>query len=121
VFLFREAVKQSGVACNVQVSINGNAAWDRLEKAAAGQETKPDVMVLDLNLPGLSGRQILEKMRAENTLLDLPICVFSGSDDERKVVNEYPPLRLSFEKKTSDLQELRETVKRMLALSRDAD
>lgn len=50
-----------------------------LEKA---QEMQPDVIVLDLNLPGIDGKQVIEKLRGDGPLRDVPILVITGDEDK---------------------------------------
>lgn len=49
-----------------------------LEKAHAMQ---PDVIVLDLNLPGIDGKQVIEKIRGDGPLSSVPILVVTGDED----------------------------------------
>src|SRR4051812_22710725 len=44
-------------------------------------ETRPDVLLLDLMMPGLSGLEILARMEAENILQDIPVIVLTSSRD----------------------------------------
>ena len=50
-----------------------------LEKA---KETKPDVIVLDLNLPGIDGQQVIKRIRGDQSLASIPILVVTGDDDK---------------------------------------
>ena len=50
-----------------------------LEKA---KETNPDVIVLDLNLPGIDGRQVIKRIRGDQSLASIPILVVTGDDDK---------------------------------------
>ena len=58
-----------------------------LEKALSGQEgleraktTKPDVIILDLNMPGMSGFEVAEMLRREEETSRIPIVVFTGEE-----------------------------------------
>ena len=57
---------------NVQVAVDGETAM------ATAKELKPDVIVLDLILPGLDGFEVLEKIKAEESLKNVPVIVFSN-------------------------------------------
>lgn len=46
-------------------------------------EFQPDLLLLDIMLPGISGMELLGKIRAEEQFKELPIVMFSGSDDEQ--------------------------------------
>ena len=50
-----------------------------LEKA---REMRPDVIVLDLNLPGIDGKQVIQMLRNDGPLRGVPILVVTGDDDQ---------------------------------------
>lgn len=50
-----------------------------LEKA---KETNPDVIVLDLNLPGIDGKQVIKMIRGDESIASIPILVVTGDDDK---------------------------------------
>lgn len=50
-----------------------------LEKA---KEINPDVIVLDLNLPGIDGQQVIKRIRGDQSLASIPILVVTGDDDK---------------------------------------
>ena len=65
--------------------------WD-VERASNGHEAlalllraAPDVLVTDLNMPGMSGRALCEAVRGMPALGGIPILIISGSDDARAV------------------------------------
>ncbi len=50
------------------------------EALSALQENPCDCVVLDLRLPDMSGFEVLERMRADNNLADIPVVVFTGRE-----------------------------------------
>jgi DNA-binding response OmpR family regulator len=46
------------------------------------QEVRPDAIVLDLNLPGMDGRQVIKAIRGDNSLSSVPILVVTGDDKD---------------------------------------
>jgi CheY-like chemotaxis protein len=90
-FFFSRAIKRANPECQLHRVINGEGAIDYLRKAAeTGQPNSPpmpDLMVVDLKLPGLSGFDVLAWTRAQTAYQRLPIVVLSGSplpQDEKK-------------------------------------
>lgn len=73
--------------------------WAEVITAASGIEAlaylqdpsrpRPDVVVLDLNMPGLSGFDVLKAMKATPELLHIPVVVLSTSDDPQDVSQAY--------------------------------
>jgi CheY-like chemotaxis protein len=58
---------------------SANDGESGLEKA---HEMRPDVIVLDLNLPGIDGKQVIETIRGDGPLRDVPILVVTGDEDK---------------------------------------
>lgn len=57
--------------------------------AQAEHAVRPGLILLDLNLPGLDGRQVLERIKADSQLRAIPVIVFSTSDNPRDVQSCY--------------------------------
>jgi CheY-like chemotaxis protein len=57
------------------------SATDGESGIAQAQELRPDVIVLDLNLPGIDGRQVIRTLRKDQTLREVPILVVTGDED----------------------------------------
>ena len=54
-----------------------------------GDVAPPDLIILDLNLPGLDGRDVLERIKAEEGLKRVPVVVLTTSDDEADILKAY--------------------------------
>jgi CheY-like chemotaxis protein len=55
----------------------------------AGQE-KPDLITLDISMPGKSGVEVFDKIRNDPDLESIPICIITGNPDTRKLIYERP-------------------------------
>ena len=106
VYLFRAALAESLADVELTVYDNGLHGWNHLEKIAAGDTAPPDLIVLDLNLPGMGGREILSEMATRPKLHKIPVCIFTGASSEGSIVDEHPPLRLCFFAKVNDFTKL---------------
>lgn len=70
-----------------------------IERAASGdqaltylkdeKQTKPGLILLDLNMPGMDGRKTLEIIKQQHCLKKIPVVVLTTSDDERDVKSCY--------------------------------
>lgn len=78
----RRAVARSDAEIELSIARDGSEALAFLGAAAR----LPDLMVLDLNLPGLTGLEILRRIRADEDLSPLPVFVLSTSDDPQDVL-----------------------------------
>lgn len=90
VFLMREAFKRSPLPVNLHTVENGVEclAFLRKEGRHAGMPT-PDLLLLDLNMPVMDGRQLLATMVADPRLKTLPVVVLTTSENKRDVRQMY--------------------------------
>jgi len=75
---------------NVHWVEDGEAAMDYLR--CQGEFTnalRPDLILLDLNLPGMDGREVLEEVKADPVLRRIPIVILTTSSDEEDVLRSY--------------------------------
>ncbi len=69
---------------------NGREALEHLQRFASPEsEGRPDLVLLDLRLPGLSGHELLEKVKGDDLLKIIPIVVLSTSSSEEDRMNAY--------------------------------
>ena len=78
VALFRQILRKCSVEYSLIIVGDGIEAARRLKDPSL---TKPDVVFLDLNLPGKSGKEVLREMKADPCLSALPVAVLTASDD----------------------------------------
>lgn len=61
----------------------------RVGSGAKNEAIRPDLIVLDLNLPGKDGRRVLEELKRDPNLCTIPVIMFSTSQSTRDVVGCY--------------------------------
>lgn len=84
VYLIREALREAGLRCDYQVYSDGAEALEALLPKDGGEsEVAPDVILLDLNLPKISGEQVLDTMRRIERCAAIPVVVLTSSDSPR--------------------------------------
>jgi two-component system response regulator len=88
--LAQEALKRGRIAHHLSVVSDGEAALDFLhaEGPYAGAP-RPNLILLDLNLPKRDGREVLEIIKADPALRRIPVVVLTTSDREGDVFNAY--------------------------------
>lgn len=89
--LVREALQYEGCApIKLHVCRDGVEAEDFLyRRGDHGTAPRPDLIVLDLNMPRKSGRAVLADIKADETLRTIPVIVLSTSDAEKDVLESY--------------------------------
>ncbi len=90
IFLIREALAMGSVPKRVHVVEDGEEALRYLSNQGKFRDASmPDLILLDLNLPKIDGRQVLEIVKDTRNLRHIPIVVLSTSTSERDVVSAY--------------------------------
>lgn len=80
VFLVRSALEDAGLDFRLHVISDGEQALRFLQTVEADEAACPDLLLLDLNLPKLSGADILRNLRENNHCSDSSVVVLTSSD-----------------------------------------
>ncbi|WP_425401129.1 response regulator [Aeoliella sp.] len=72
---------------------------------------RPDLILLDLNMPRKSGREVLKEIKEDPQLHSIPVVVLTTSDDEKDVARSYEHQANSYVTKPVDLDQFREVLK----------
>src|SRR3712207_4925518 len=87
------AFRKANLANPVQRCCDGEEALDYLYRrgryADAARAPRPGLVLLDLNLPGTDGRQVLAQVKADPQLRSIPVVVLTTSADERDIEGCY--------------------------------
>jgi len=87
-FIMEHAVREVQGDLNLRIVEDGKDAIVKLEELAE-QKSKPKLILLDLNLPGLSGLDVLKKIKEIPYLKYVPVILFSTSDNPKDVKASY--------------------------------
>ena len=81
--IIREALGANDVHCDLFLVNNGEQAIEFVEKVEAQRNSCPNLVILDLNLPKVTGMEVLERMRASAGFGRIPIVILTSSDSQR--------------------------------------
>jgi len=113
----RRALRQSGLANPIVYCGDGDQALDFLHRRGAysdpGTAHRPCIILLDLNMPGTDGREVLQDIKGDSELKKIPVLVFTTSDDDRDVNACYQMGANSYIQKPVDLSGFIQAVQRM--------
>jgi len=85
-----EAFRESKVANNLVHVEDGTEALAYLRRQGNNSDApRPDLILLDLNLPTIDGREVLAQIKADPALRNIPVAVLTTSDDEEDIVRSY--------------------------------
>ncbi|KQY37383.1 MULTISPECIES: response regulator [Nocardia] len=86
----REAFEDNKIGNTLHVVRDGQEALDFIYRTGAYVDApRPDLILLDLNLPKYDGRQVLEKIKADPELSHIPVVVLTTSAAEEDILRSY--------------------------------
>ncbi|RJX42815.1 response regulator [Halonotius aquaticus] len=90
VMLTRKALEQGKLANNLHVTTDGVDALEFLRQDGEYEDApRPDLILLDLNMPRKDGQEVLEELRADDELRRIPVVVLTSSESEEDIVRSY--------------------------------
>jgi chemotaxis family two-component system response regulator Rcp1 len=88
--LTREAFRDAGKAINLRVASDGAEAMAMLKREGPhAYALRPDLIMLDLNLPNMDGREVLARIKGDDKLKTIPTVVLSASEAEVDIEKSY--------------------------------
>jgi len=91
--LTRRALEQSRIRNDLYIVEDGEEALDYLLRRGRYEDPasspKPDLMLLDLNMPKMDGKQLLKQMRADPNLRRIPVVALTTSQQESDIIRTY--------------------------------
>ncbi|MGA7080134.1 MAG: response regulator [Terriglobales bacterium] len=110
--LFREALRQTVYSIHVESVGDGEEALAFLNHSGIhAEEPRPDLVILDLNLPKKDGRAVLAEVKTDIDLRTIPIVVFSTSRSMQDIGSSYELGANSYVSKPGNLKDYLSTVK----------
>lgn len=101
-----EALKESKIHNALNTVEDGVEALEYLRKQGKYADvTTPDMILLDLDLPNMSGRELLEILKADPELKRIPIVVLTISESDIDVVHSYDMQANAYVRKPIDLDQ----------------
>ncbi len=109
-----EALEDSRVRMEIHVVSNGMSAMAFLRRENGyTDKPRPDLILLDLNLPLMDGREVLKKIREDPDLTDIPIVVLTTSEDEEDILKAYKLHANCYISKPVDFSQFTEIIKQI--------
>jgi len=104
------AMRHSEIPNIIRVARDGAEA---LEYLYGEHATLPDLILMDLKLPKVSGLEVLQRIRQEPTTATLPIVILTSSDEERDILESYSLGANSYIRKPVDFDEFIDAVRQL--------
>ncbi len=107
-----EALKEGKVRNNLSVATDGEEALEFLHRRGEhARAPRPDLVLLDLNLPRRHGREVLAEIKATEALRRIPVVVLTTSKDEADILKSYDLHANCYISKPVDLDQFIRVVK----------
>jgi CheY-like chemotaxis protein len=110
--LTQEALKDGRVMVNLTVAADGVEAMEILKRSGPhSAKPRPDLILLDLNLPKKNGREVLEEIKVDEDLKRIPVIVMTTSKAEQDIYRAYNLNANCYVTKPMDLDEFLNVVR----------
>ena len=110
--LIKEAFKDSKIVNKFSVVGDGQQALDYLNKRGEFESAdRPDLILLDLNLPKINGFDVLNEVKSNPEFQKIPVIIFSSSTSDSDVMRSYDLKANSYVSKPADLEEFLNVVR----------
>ena len=111
IFLVKEAFRESGQAHSLEAISDSQAAMDYLRENRAN---RPDVMLLDINMPRYSGFDVLDWLQSDPQLREIPVVMLTTSEQPEDVRRATEGGARDYFRKPVDFDRLRDLARQLL-------
>ena len=106
ILLTKEAFEACKVETEISVAKNGQEALDFLHKRGEYVNAKkPDLILLDINIPIFNGHEVLREIKADNKLEKIPVIILTTSSNQKDLDEAYESHCNSYVKKPLEISE----------------
>ncbi|MFN2260756.1 MAG: response regulator [Psychroflexus sp.] len=114
ILLTTEALEEGGFPVEQRVVRDGKSALDFLKKLKPyHRESRPDLVLLDINLPKYSGLEVLKIMKNDGDLKSIPVIILTTSSSEEDINESYMNYANCFITKPVDLKNFNMAMKKV--------
>ena len=113
--LIKNSLQNQNVADELYVANSGEDALDFLHHRCdyAGGTDQPDLILLDLNMPGMGGKEFLRRIKDDEDLKQIPVVILTTSNSERDILDSYKLQAAGYIHKPGSLEHLKEIMQKI--------
>ena len=113
--LIRNVLANQGMVNKLYVVESGEEALEYLQrsKCSDAESPRPNLILLDLNMPGMGGKEFLRRIKADNDLCYIPVVVLTVSDAETDIQESYKLNAAGYVQKSVGLEEFQKVVSKL--------
>lgn len=114
ILLTQEAFDDAKFEHNLSIVRDGDEALDFLFRRDGFEKSpKPDIILLDLNLPKVGGKEVLSTLKTDTTMRSIPIIVLTSSEADKDILESYNLNANSYLVKPVDVDEFIDVAKKI--------
>ncbi len=113
--LIKMSLSKEKIINEIHIANNGEEAMEYLQRSKDGdnETPMPDLILLDLNMPRMDGKEFLKLMRSDDELGSIPVVVLTTSDSDRDIMESYKLQAAGYIKKPVSLQEFQDVMQNL--------
>ncbi len=113
--LVKISLKDNRIANDLHIVNSGKEALDYLYHRGDYSDgtPRPDLILLDLNMPGMNGKEVLKQIKSDENLKAIPVVILTSSGAEKDILQGYNLQASGYVKKPPDLMEFKKVIKRI--------
>lgn len=113
--LVKYALEKQSYDSSLKIAETGEEALEYLDRSKQNNEDspRPDIILLDLNMPGMGGKEFLKQMKADQELCDIPVVIVSTSDSPNDIEDSYKLHAAGYVQKAPCPEELRRIIQKL--------
>ena len=113
--LIKRSLSSNKVANELQIVSSGEQAIAYLKRSKDGEPNSPmpDLILLDLNMPGMGGKEFLNYIKADNELGTIPVVILTTSDSDKDVLETFKLQASGYIKKPISLKDFQEAMQNL--------
>ncbi len=110
--LIKLSLERQKISNDIFVAETGEAALDYFSRSKAGDSECPpiDLILLDLNMPGMGGKEFLRRIKEDDQLDTIPVVILTTSNSEQDILESYKLHAAGYIKKPVTLEGFREVI-----------
>jgi len=113
--LIKASLKNQKIANNVYTVASGEEGISFLHRRGdySHGTPRPALILLDLNMPGMGGKEFLKRIKNDEHLKKIPVVILTTSDSERDIMDSYKLQASGYVNKPVTLDEFKEVMKKI--------
>ncbi|HUS89363.1 MAG TPA: response regulator [Desulfosporosinus sp.] len=110
--LVKTSLRNQRIANELCITGSAEEALDLLNSSVSRQSgsARPDLILLDLNMPGMGGKEFLRQIKSDEILKQIPVIILTTSNSERDILDSYKLQAAGYIHKPVNLGEFRQVM-----------